>query len=289
MNRTPGQKIVRWGAWLLGGLAGLALLAASGIYIASELVMRRTYPGVAGIPVAALQDSTAVAAGARLVQIYGCPGCHAEQLQGQVFFDEPRVARLVAPNLTRAAQQYSDAELERIIRHGIRPTGRSVIAMPSDAFAGLSDASLARILAYLRTRPVEEGPGPSLHLGPLGRLGVATGKFKTAAMLIPPGAPAPPAAPPTDSVALGSYLAHTACAECHGTDLRGDASLGSVNLAVVSGYSADEFVRLLQTGVPKGGRQLGLMAEVAQRRFVALNSTEVAALYAYLHSHLGPS
>jgi cytochrome c553 len=289
MNRAPGRKILRWGAWLLGGLAGLALVAATGIYIASELLVQRTYPGVVGKPVAVPRDSASVAAGARLVQIYGCSGCHAEHLQGQVFFDEPRVARLVAPNLTHAVQRYSDAELERIIRHGIRPTGRSVIAMPSDAFAGLSDASLARILAYLRTRPVVEGPGPSLRLGPLGRLGVATGKFKTAAMLIPPDTPAPPAAPPTDSVALGSYLAHTACAECHGTDLRGDVNLGSVNLAVVSGYSPDEFVRLLQTGIPKGGRKLGLMAEVAQRRFVALNPTEVAALYAYLHSRSGQS
>lgn len=281
--------MLRWGARLLAGLAGLALVATAGTYIVSELVMRRTYPGVAGNPVAVPRDSASVAAGARLVQIYGCPGCHAEQLQGQLFFDEPRVARLVAPNLTRAAQQYSDAELERIIRHGVRPTGRSVIAMPSEAFAGLSDSSLARILAFLRTRPVVDGPGPSLQLGPLGRIGVATGKFKTAAMLIPPGTPAPPASPPTDSVGLGNYLAHTACAECHGTDLRGDPNLGSVNLAVVSGYSPDEFARLLQTGVPKGGRQLGLMAEVAQRRFVALTPQEVAALYAYLHSRSGQS
>lgn len=289
MNRTPGQTILRWGAWLLGGLAGLALAAAAGIYIASELVVRRTYPGVAGIPVAVPRDSASVAAGARLVQIYGCSGCHAEQLQGQVFFDEPRVARLVAPNLTHAVQRYSDAELERIIRHGIRPTGRSVFAMPSDAFAGLSDTSLATILAYVRARPVMEGPGPSLSLGPLGRVGIATGKFKTAAMLMPPDLPAPPAEPPADSVGLGSYLAHTACGECHGTDLRGDPSLGSVNLAVVSGYTPEEFARLLQTGVPRGGRQLGLMAEVAQRRFVALKPTEVAALYAYLHSHVGPT
>ncbi|MFI5211003.1 MAG: c-type cytochrome, partial [Gemmatimonadales bacterium] len=78
-------------------------------------------------------------------------------------------------------------------------------------------------------------------------------------------------------------------AECHGTDLRGDASLGSVNLAIVSGYSAAEFARLLQTGVPKGERKLGLMGEAARGRFVALTPTEVAALYAYLHSRSGQS
>jgi mono/diheme cytochrome c family protein len=288
MQRSPGQRVRRWAAWVLGALASLAALAALVIYTGSELVLRRTYPGIAGRPVSLPRDSLSLGEGKRLAQIYGCgPGCHGVRSAGALFFDEPHVARLVAPNLTRAVRQYSDAELERIVRRCIRPNQRSVIGMPSEVLAGLSDATLGRILAYLRSLPSAEGPGPSLVLGPLGRLGVVTGQFKTAVALTPPDAPPPPAAPPTDTLALGDYLAHTLCAECHGLDLRGDAYLGSINLAVVSAYSEAEFARLLATGVPRGGRQLGLMGEAARGRLVALTPAEVTALYAYLHSRVG--
>jgi mono/diheme cytochrome c family protein len=288
MQRTLAQRVRRWAAWALGALAGLAALVALVIFIGSELVLRRTYPGVAGRPVPVPQDSASLREGRRLVQVYGCgPGCHGLRSEGALFFDEPKVARLVAPNLTRAVRQYSDAELERIIRHGVRPSERSLLGMPSQALAGVSDTTLGLILAYLRSLPPADGPGPSLALGPLGRLGLVTGQFKTAIALMPPGAPPPPAAPPTDSVALGDYLAHTLCAECHGLDLRGDPIVASVNLAIVSAYSETEFARLLTTGVPRGGRQLGLMGEVARGRLVALTPAEVTALYAYLHSRAG--
>ena len=290
MAQSLGRRILRWAAWSLAGVAAIAVIAALVIYVGSERVLRRTYPGITGHPVALPHDSLSLSEGKRLTRVYGCgPGCHGQRSEGEVLFDEPMVARLVAPNLTRAIPQYSDPELERIIRHGVRPTERSLLVMPSQSLAGLSDTSLAMILAYLRTLPLLEGPGPLLALGPLGRLGLVTGQFKTAAMLIPQGAPAPPAVPPTDSLALGRYLAHTVCAECHGTDLKGDPTMGSVSLAVVSGYSAAEFARLLQTGVPKGDRKLGLMGQAARGRFVALTPVEVAALHAYLHPYPGPT
>ncbi len=287
MSQSLGRRILRWTAWSLAGIVATAVLV---IYIGSELVLRRRYPGVTGHPVSLPQDSLSLSEGKRLARVYGCgPGCHGPQSAGEVLFDEPVVARLVAPNLTRAIPQYSNTELERIIRHGVRPTGRSLMVMPSQSLVGLSDTSLGMILAYLRTVPTLDGPGPSLALGPLGRLGLVTGQFKTAAMLIPPDAAPPPAVPPTDSIDLGRYLAHTVCAECHGTSLQGDPTMKSVNLAVVSGYSAAEFARLLQTGVPKGDRKLGLMGDAARGRFVALTAAEVAALYAYLHSRNGQS
>jgi mono/diheme cytochrome c family protein len=288
MKESLGQRVRRWATWSLAALAGLILAAVLAIYAGSELVLRRTFPDVAGRPVPVPQDSASLREGRRLVQVYGCgPGCHGDRSQGALFFDEPKVARLVAPNLTRAVRQYSDAELERIIRHGVRPSQRSLLGMPSQALAGVSDSTLGRILAYLRSLPPADGPGPSLTLGPLGRLGLVTGQFKTAMALMPPDAPPPPAAPPGDTLALGNYLAHTLCAECHGLDLRGDPIVASVNLAVVSSYSEAEFARLLATGVPRGGRKLGLMGEVARARLVALAPPEVAALYAYLHSRAG--
>jgi hypothetical protein len=53
--------------------------------------------------------------------------------------------------------------------------------MPSEVFIGLTDEDLGRIIAFLKTPPLVAGPGPGLELGPLGRIGLATGRFKLAA------------------------------------------------------------------------------------------------------------
>jgi hypothetical protein len=47
-------------------------------------------------------------------------------MEGAVVMDEPWLARIVAGNLTHVARDHSDAELERVIRGGIRKDGRSV-------------------------------------------------------------------------------------------------------------------------------------------------------------------
>jgi mono/diheme cytochrome c family protein len=114
----------------------------------------------------------------------------------------------IAPNITPASHiaDWSDAELARAIREGIRPDG-SVIGppMPFTFYRGLSDTDLAAIVAYLRTVPaVDHDPGQSAYNIPL-----------------------PPAyGPPVDSVAdipagvtveYGEYLAGPVahCMECH--------------------------------------------------------------------------
>jgi mono/diheme cytochrome c family protein len=280
MNRT-----VRWLGYGAALVAGLALIAAAVLYIASERVLRRTYD----VPAHAIElptDSASIAEGRRLAILRGCyQGCHGMGLEGKVFLDERWVGRLVAPNLTHAVRQYSDAELERIIRHGVRPNGRSVFVMPSESFAALSDADLARILAYLRGAPEVDGPGASFSAGPLGRMGLLRGDFVPASLLIPRDSAPHIAAPPEegDSLAFGRYLARSICTECHGVNLEGDVSLGSPNLVVVAAYSLAEFERLLRTGVPRDGRELGLMA-AAGERFGLLTDAELRSLYTYLHS-----
>jgi cytochrome c553 len=83
----------------------------------------------------------------------------------------------------------------------------------------------------------------------------------------------------------GRYLARTVCSECHGTDLQG-APMDSVPpLTVTRAYSLEQFTTLLRTGVAIGGRTLGLMAEVARRRFFAFTDAEISQLYNYLNSY----
>ncbi|WP_347718556.1 hypothetical protein [Sphingomonas sp.] len=63
--------------------------------------------------------------GERLTRVLGCTGCHGTELQGERFYE------LYASNLTRDLANYSDPQLERLLREGVRPTGRDVWEMPS--------------------------------------------------------------------------------------------------------------------------------------------------------------
>jgi mono/diheme cytochrome c family protein len=199
-------------------------------------------------------------------------------------FDEPMIGRVVAPNLTTAVRKYSDAELVGVIRNGVRPGGRSMMVMPAEVFGLLTDEDLGRTIAFLKSVPAVEGPGPSVALGPVGRIGVAIGKFKTVAQLIAETVPPPDAK--SDEAARGRYLARTTCAQCHGTDLRGASNpdFTSPSLAIVAAYSPESFTQLLRTGVPLGGRKLDTMSPWARNLLSHLTDSEIADLYSYLHA-----
>jgi mono/diheme cytochrome c family protein len=199
-------------------------------------------------------------------------------------FDEPMIGRIVAPNLTAAVRNYNDAELVGIIRNGVRPGGRSMVVMPAEVFALLTDEDLGRIIAFLKSLPEATGPGPSVSLGPVGRIGVAIGKFKTVRQLIAETVPPPDAT--NDQAAHGRYLARTTCAQCHGTDLRGASNpdFTSPSLHVVAAYSPEAFAHLMREGVALGGRSLNTMSPWARKLLSHLSDSEIADLYSYLHA-----
>ena len=148
--------------------------------------------------------------------VMGCGNCHTPFGPQGPDPERPLAGRLVekndmftaiASNITPAARiaEWSDQELGRAIREGIRPDG-SVIGppMPFALYKRISDDDLAAIVAYLRTVPAIEGdPGASDYKIPL------------------PPAYGPPiesvsAPAPGVTVAYGDYLTALAhCMECH--------------------------------------------------------------------------
>jgi mono/diheme cytochrome c family protein len=198
-------------------------------------------------------------------------------------FDEPMIARIVAPDLTAAFRRYDDAQIEGIVRKGVRPNGRSVLVMPAEEFMWLIDADLGRIMAFLKSLPLADGPGSSVAPGPLGRLGLVTGKFKTAVQLIADAEPPPEAT--SEQAKLGRYLAQTTCTSCHGTNLRGASTPDFVapDLRIAAAYSPEQFTALMRTGESVGGRKLGTMGPWARKALSQFTDSEIAALYAYLH------
>ena len=147
----------------------------------------------------------------------GCGNCHSplgpdgfikgKELAGRLV-EKNDAFTAIAPNITPASRiaGWSDAELGRAIREGIRPDG-SVIGppMPFAMYRGVSDDDLAAMVAYLRTVPAVEQDNPkSVYNIPL------------------PPAYGPPvtsvaAVSKDDKVKYGEYLAGPIahCMECH--------------------------------------------------------------------------
>lgn len=146
-----------------------------------------------------------------------CGNCHtpqgpdgpdpARELAGFTVVDDATMTA-IAPNITPGGRvaDWTDEELARAIREGIRPDG-SVIGppMPFALYRGIGDEDLAAVVAFLRTVPaVGNDPGTSSYSFPL-----------------PPayGPPVESVTAPerTVSVAYGAYLAGPIahCMECH--------------------------------------------------------------------------
>jgi mono/diheme cytochrome c family protein len=147
-----------------------------------------------------------------------CGNCHTQQgpngpdmtkelAGGQVVVDEPAM-KAVSPNITPAGEigGWSDAELARAIREGIRPDGTLIgPPMPFSLYKDLSDTDLNAIVTFLRTLPpIENASEKSVYNIPLPP---AYGPPVTHVADIPRGV----------SVEYGKYLAGPIahCVECH--------------------------------------------------------------------------
>ena len=236
---------------------------------------------------AEITDAAAkIAHGERLSRVLGCRGCHEADLTGSNFTaDEPQYGPLYASNLTVVLPQYTDAQLDGIIRKGVHPERKTVWAMPSQIFQNLNDRDFEALVAYLRSlKPIgKKTPPPQFSVQD--KKDIAAGKYKPAVQLVPEFR----RAQPVDlgpQYALGRYITSVTCEECHGSTLQGDAvgpTTKSPDLIVAGGYSRADFERLITQGVPTPPRKLNpMMAGVAKSRFSHLTQHERDELYAYL-------
>lgn len=270
------KKILKWG--------GIGLLLLVVVFFGLSEYKIKSAPEIIPHSLTLPTDEASLLEGQRLARMRGCTGCHAEDLAGQIFFDEPIFARIVVPNLTQLMQTQTVEALEAAVRQGIGFDGRPLVLMPSDMFSYLSDDDTAKILAYLKTLPEVENDLPSNFFGPMSRLFFIKGDFKTAPNYIA-GNPQMRFNGALDpELAQGEYLAMTMCTECHGQNLEGENQddFAPPDLGIVAAYNFEDFAHLMKTGEASGGRELGLMTKVAKSRFSYLFEDEVAALYAFL-------
>lgn len=273
------KPLLKWGGYALAAVVGLSLVLVGAIYGVSEAIIR--WPVAAPtVRTVASHDPGAVARGRRVAIVNGCHDCHGAALEGKLFHDQMPIVRAYAPNLSRALVGQSDAAIDRAIRHGVAADGRRLWMMPSSAMSHLTDREAADLVAYLRTFRPNGATQPRFQVGPLGRIAVVMGQFRSE-----PATLKAEAAVALDDLgpkhARGRDIAR-ACIECHGPGLEGREMLKSPNLTMAASYDAQDFEILLRTGIAAGGRKVGLMTQVSPQRFNVLTSDEIAALHGYL-------
>lgn len=264
------------------GLAIVALGVVAGAWWLDRRVqsaIARTYD-VALVDIAVPDDSAAIGEGERFAWLHGCHSCHGAQLQGRVFVDDPRVMRVVTPNIPEVIAAYSDAELARLIRHGVRRDGTGVLAMPVAASREMSDAVAGRLIAHLRRVPRTPSMLPSTRLHLLGKVAVLTGELLPEAARLDHDMPRLGNRADTSRAARGEYLARSICGECHGPTLHG--ALEAPPLVRAAGYTASDFLSLLLDGRSRDGRDLPTMGRTARERFVRFTNDEIAMIHEYL-------
>jgi len=160
------------------------------------------------------------ARGAELFAIAGGCGCHSSDA-GPVGAGGGEVptpfgtfyGTNITPDEETGIGAWSDAEIDAALRRGyIRGVGVSSPAMPYYRYAGMADADVADLIAFLRTLPPVRRPNlPHDVALPFARVG-----YRAWRALFAPTHPAPPRAPGTVTE-HGRYLAdHVAiCGDCH--------------------------------------------------------------------------
>jgi mono/diheme cytochrome c family protein len=241
-------------------------------------------------------DAASVARGQYLYGTRGCVDCHGSDGAGRTFIDDGRMkvaGPQIAPGPGSATAAYRVEDWVRTVRHGVKPSGRPLLIMPSQDYNRLTDADLGALIAYVRQMPPVNGSPAVLELPLAVRVLYGFGAIPDAAALIDHSLPPEPPVAEGATVEHGRYVAHM-CEGCHGPKLAGGKVPGgppdwppSANLTpgeggVMGRYaSADDFVRMMRSGKRADGSAVRVMPFES---LSAMNDTDLRGLHAYLQT-----
>jgi hypothetical protein len=243
-------------------------------------------------------DPAVIARGDHLVHsIAGCAikDCHGQDLGGSGHpMEMGPLGTFQGPNITGAnlGAAYSDGELARIIKHGIKKDGTSVRFMPVQDFSWLPDSDVLAIVSYVRTVPNVERPNGPTNAGTLGKILDRNDQiiFDVARRIDHTKPDTPPAPAPT--AAYGAYVSRL-CSGCHGEHFSGGPIPGApssfptpLNLTPdptgLKEWTFEDFDKLMKTGVRKSGKMLNPFMPVESWK--NFDDNEMHAVFAYLQS-----
>ena len=285
---------LKWLGFTIAAVLAVATLAAAIVYFGSELMLAKRYS--VRLEPLVRPSAAALADAPRQARLLGCLSCHGPGLRGNDVFDTPEIGIITAPNLPRLIRSRTDQQIAAAIRQGVGPDGRPLLVMPSGLFSRLSPEEVSALILWMRGLPVTGAADEPFRLTLLGRFIVLNGDIPRQPELVSLYQRKMPVDAGPDH-ALGRRIAAVTCAECHAPDLSGgerphadfNTSLGegtpaTPDLTVAAAYDLPAFVRLLRTGAPPNGRDLGMMSSVAREDFRHFTDAEIAALHAYLRA-----
>lgn len=254
---------------------------------------------LADVDLDALALQRAQERGKHLVEArFACIECHGGDFTGGVMVDDGAMGTWLGPNITGGegspAKDYTIADWDRIVRHGVKKNGRAAI-MPSEDFVNMSDRELSDIIAYIKTFAPVDKKVPAPTFGPIGSVLLARGDLPLSAEHHA-GNNDHPKEPPeaTVSVAFGRHLSQI-CTGCHRAELNGGPiAVGPPNWPParnltphadgLEGWSLDDFKVAMREGKRPDGSELlepmTLIKPYAQK----MTETEIEALFTYLQS-----
>jgi cytochrome c553 len=286
------RRILKWAGIAVGGVLALLLIVMTLVYTVSSHHLNKTYAFADSLAIPT--DSASVGRGKHVVEAIGkCAACHGDDYSGQKIVDDPVFARIYSTNLTRGrggiGAIYSDADYVRAIRYGVRPDGKALLFMPSEAFYAMSDSDLGSAIAYLKTIPGVDSDRPASRVGPIARALFLASKFP----LIPTeqidsSRAALRKVPAGETREYGEYLASAGgCRSCHLPSLSGGVPIErvvSANLTPtgIGSWRESDFTKALREGRRPDGRILS--AAMPWPYTAKMTDPEIHALWLYIHS-----
>lgn len=221
-----------------------------------------------------------IAHGKRLAIILDCTGCHGSNLQGTNLEEDPAKGAMYAPNITLLLANYSDAQLDKLIRGGVPKDGREFWFMPVESYQFLSDADVAAIIAFLRTFKPDGKALPAFEKNRDLQEDIAKGQIGNAQVQIAKYRDQPPI-DLGQQHAWGRRLAQMTCAQCHNNALQGWEDF-TPDLDIAGTYSKAELERLLTTGEGKTKKKNFGMSEIARDHLSYMTPGEREAIIDYV-------
>ena len=246
-----------------------------------------------GADLSAIALERAIERGSHLYNVrLACKECHGADLGGKLVVDAQPVWTWYGPNISRAGvtKDYTNADWDRIIRHGVKPDDTNA-TMPAIDYMALSDQEISDLIAYAQSRPAVDTVQPETTIGPVGRMLLATGKMPIAAELIDHQAETPEA-PPTVAVDVtyGKHIAQP-CVGCHRLAFEGGpiaagppdwpAAPNLTQAGNLKDWSEADFLKAMKTGVRPDGTNLNPVA-MPWPILGKMSDLELRAIWAYV-------
>jgi hypothetical protein len=286
---------------IIGALLFVAAVGGGGFAFSQARAFDASLERVYEVPVPNVtrsSDPAVVARGehlARSVMPCAIKECHGADLGGGTTIDMGPLGKLNGPNIGTGGLgvAYTDGELARLLRDGVKKDGRTIRFMPVQDSNWMSDDDIAAIVSWMRTVPPVDRPNQPTSIGLLGKVldRREGGVILDVARRIDHGHVelAPPPAPVAD---YGRFIARL-CTGCHGEHLGGGRIPGAPSTIPIPlditpdatglrDWTFDDFEKLMRTAVRKSGKPLDPFMPVdAWSNF---DDVELHALWAYLRT-----